>query len=67
MNLVNKVLTKKFKVLFLQCLLLYITDPTFKVESNVESDEHRIAMRLKQISYGKNTAGYDAYIAAVPK
>jgi hypothetical protein len=38
-----------------------------KIEENIELDEHKIAMRLKQISYGKNTAGYDAYIAAVPR
>jgi hypothetical protein len=39
----------------------------FSVESNVEEDERRIEQRLKQIKFGKNTIGYDRYLAAVPK
>ena len=32
-----------------------------------EEDPHRVAQRLKQVEYGKNSDGYKAYIAAVPK
>jgi hypothetical protein len=32
-----------------------------------EGDPHRLAQRLKQIEYGKNSEGYKAYIAAVPQ
>ena len=32
-----------------------------------ETDEMRIAGRIKQILFGKNTTGYDNYISAVPK
>jgi hypothetical protein len=32
-----------------------------------EEDEGKVAARMKQIAFGKNTLGYDAYIAAVPK
>jgi hypothetical protein len=32
-----------------------------------EMDPHRIAQRLKQVEFGKNSAGYKAYIAAVPR
>ena len=32
-----------------------------------ETDVARLQARLKQISYGKNTTGYDNYIQAVPK
>lgn len=35
--------------------------------SGVETDPQRIEARLKQIQYGKNTVGYDNYLAAVPK
>jgi hypothetical protein len=28
-----------------------------------EKDPHRLAMRQKQIDFGKNTAGYDNYIS----
>lgn len=30
-------------------------------------DEHRLAMRQRQIDFGKNTAGYDRYFALIPK
>mmetsp|Transcript_37009 Transcript_37009/g.37664 ORF Transcript_37009/g.37664 Transcript_37009/m.37664 type:complete len:272 (+) Transcript_37009:22-837(+) len=39
----------------------------FKIESDKEFDDHKIQTRMKQISYGKNTMGYDNYIAQVPK
>ena len=32
-----------------------------------ETDAARLAFREKQISYGKNTVGYDNYISLVPK
>ena len=32
-----------------------------------EGDPHRVAQRCKQIEYGKNSAGYKAFIAEVPK
>ena len=39
-----------------------------KVEKKeIEKDPKRIAARLKQIAFGKNTGGYDNYIASVPK
>jgi histone RNA hairpin-binding protein len=37
------------------------------VESEKETNEHRIENRMKQITFGKNTIGYDNYVAAVPK
>lgn len=33
----------------------------------MEKDPARLAARLKQIAFGKNTVGYDNYIDAVPK
>eukprot|EP00596_Hydrurales_sp_CCMP1899_P010281 CAMPEP_0119035340 /NCGR_PEP_ID=MMETSP1177-20130426/2264_1 /TAXON_ID=2985 /ORGANISM="Ochromonas sp, Strain CCMP1899" /LENGTH=328 /DNA_ID=CAMNT_0006993403 /DNA_START=150 /DNA_END=1136 /DNA_ORIENTATION=+ len=38
----------------------------FKVAANIETDQHKLEMRLKQVQYGKNTIGYDNYTAAVP-
>jgi hypothetical protein len=38
-----------------------------KFGTGVETNEHRISVRLKQIQFGKNTIGYDNYLAAVPK
>lgn len=32
-----------------------------------ESDVKRLANRQKQVEYGKNTVGYEKYIALVPK
>ena len=32
-----------------------------------ETDPIKIQARLKQIGFGKNTVGYDNYIAAVPR
>lgn len=32
-----------------------------------ESDPHRVAQRMKQIEYGKNSLGYKAYLEAIPK
>lgn len=39
----------------------------FENLNDKETDEHRIQTRLKQLSYGKNTVGYDNYISLVPK
>jgi hypothetical protein len=38
-----------------------------RMETDKEYDDKKVEARLKQISYGKNTVGYDNYIAAVPK
>lgn len=38
-----------------------------KFGTGIETNEHRIEMRQKQIQFGKNTIGYDNYLAAVPK
>lgn len=32
-----------------------------------EVDPHRIAQRMKQVEFGKNSAGYKAYVLAVPR
>ena len=40
---------------------------SFKISSNIESDEARIQSRLKQIKFGKNTLGYDNYTKAVKR
>lgn len=32
-----------------------------------EMDPHRIAQRMKQVEFGKNSAGYQAYLDAVPR
>ena len=39
----------------------------FSIESGREDDERRVEQRLKQIKFGKNTIGYDRYIATIPK
>ena len=36
-------------------------------QAKVDLDPGRISARLKQIAFGKNTVGYDYYIAAVPR
>lgn len=33
----------------------------------VESDQRRLEVRMKQIQFGKNTIGYDNYLATVAK
>ncbi len=38
-----------------------------KFGTGIETNEHRIESRQKQIQFGKNTIGYDNYLAAVPK
>jgi hypothetical protein len=38
-----------------------------KVSKELEKDPARIAARLKQVAFGKNTVGYDNYVAAVPR
>ena len=36
-------------------------------KANVEKDPVRLASRLKQIAFGKNTVGYDNYMELIPK
>lgn len=38
-----------------------------KFGTGIETDEKRLENRAKQILFGKNTIGYDNYLAAVPK
>lgn len=38
-----------------------------KFGSGVETSEHKLETRMKQIQFGKNTIGYDNYLAAIPK
>jgi hypothetical protein len=38
-----------------------------KFGSDQETNPQRIEARLKQIQFGKNTIGYDNYVATVPK
>lgn len=49
-----------------------VADPTDDLNKKIkgmlkEDDPRRLSQRQKQIDYGKNTAGYVNYIAAVPK
>lgn len=37
------------------------------LENGIETDEHRISQREKQISYGKNTLAYDTLVQNVPR
>jgi hypothetical protein len=36
-------------------------------DEEFETDPKRLVQRQKQIDYGKNTLGYERYLAAVPK
>ena len=41
--------------------------PAAVFKSVTEEDEHRIAQRQKQVEFGKNTPGYERYLAAIPR
>ena len=45
----------------------FLSFVVLKFRSEKETNEHRLENRGKQIQFGKNTVGYDNYIAAVPK
>jgi hypothetical protein len=47
--------------------LFNLLDSSFFTENEKETNEQRIENRMKQIKFGKNTIGYDNYLAAVPK
>jgi hypothetical protein len=64
---VDSIDTYSLKLIIAVSLFLVYTSASFKIESNVEDDDHRVEQRFKQIGYGKNTVAYDRYITAVPK
>ena len=45
--------------------IVFVAEVTFG--SGLETNAHRLEVRQKQIMFGKNTIGYDNYLAAVPK
>lgn len=47
--------------------LFKVDDEAPKVKQEQEDDPRKIAQRMKQIEYGKNTLGYQNYIKLVPK
>lgn len=40
---------------------------TAKLAGGAVEDPHKLEQRTKQIQFGKNTVGYDNYLAAIPK
>ena len=42
-------------------------DVGIRFDSMVETDSKKIAKRIKQVDYGKNTIGYENYIRLIPK
>lgn len=42
-------------------------DKKYRLPSEREDNEHRLKQRQKQIDFGKNTSGYDNYLAKVPR
>ena len=47
--------------------LVVPADLQASISKEVENDPHKVETRMKQVQFGKNTAGYDNYLAAVPK
>ena len=53
----------------LSSLSLRTNNPPWHTKENEDilTDTHRLAQRQKQIEFGKNTVGYETYLATLPK